>query len=415
MSSLVLASALALSCSTPPSQRGSPMTTPAPTGSVMVRSLDNGGTVTASSPVLSSSAALADSTATCGGGRRMTVHFYDVGQALAALVALPDGRHVLVDTGDSPRRPGCGTACATADRHLLAQLRTDLHGAPLDLLWITHQHSDHIGGAPEVLETFKVDVYVDNGRDERKSEVRRAHQAAEQRSTAVRVVDPEHPDAAFASAGDVKLTPILPPAWPSSCSHDANECSIALRIDFCSSSLLFTGDAEHDEEAQFDPRGPVTLLQVAHHGSETSTTPGLLVKTKPKYAVISAGKPGEGMNREYCHPRALIVQRLSRVLGGPNSKTLEGFDGERCDRATRIRLDGRSGKRQALGYRERRRRGPHNHRRRDVRPGVATWPTRIGRSMSRGPCRDRHFVCGGLNRTREYAVYGMLAGHHPGT
>src|ERR1700723_2569866 len=92
----------------------------------------------------------------CGGGRRMTIHFYDVGQALAALVDLPDGRHILVDAGDSPRRPGCGEPCVSADRHLLERLRSDLHDAPIDLLWITHQHSDHIGGAPEVLETFKV-------------------------------------------------------------------------------------------------------------------------------------------------------------------------------------------------------------------------------------------------------------------
>jgi competence protein ComEC len=53
---------------------------------------------------------------------------------------------------------------------LLDKLRTDLHGAPIDLLWITHKHSDHIGGAPEVLSTFTVGAYVDNGRDARKSE-----------------------------------------------------------------------------------------------------------------------------------------------------------------------------------------------------------------------------------------------------
>jgi competence protein ComEC len=132
----------------------------------------------------------------------------------------------------------------------------------------------------------------------------------------------------------VTITPILPPRWPASCAHDANECSIALRIDFGSSSVLFTGDAEHAEEATLDPHGPVTLLQVGHHGSDTSTTPGFLSRVKPKYAVISAGKPGEGVNREYCHPRAPIVRRLTRVIGGNVSRTVLAFDGLRCDRAT---------------------------------------------------------------------------------
>ena len=256
-----------------------------------------------------------------------------MGEGLAALVDLPDGRHVLVDTGDSPRRPGCGERCASADQHLVDKLRADLHGAAIDLLWITHQHSDHIGGAPEVIETFKVGTYVDNGLNARKSEVRRAREAAEGRGTRVRVVDPENAAAPASGTTEVKITPILPAAWPSSCAHDPNDCSIALRIDFCSSSILFTGDAEHDEEARLDPLGRVTLLQVAHHGSETSTTPGFLAKLHPSYAVISAGKPGEGMNADYCHPRAIIVKRLTALTGGAGSKTLKAFDGDRCANA----------------------------------------------------------------------------------
>jgi competence protein ComEC len=263
----------------------------------------------------------------------MTVHFYDVGQALSSLVDLPDGRHVLVDTGDDPRRSGCGDVCAAASDHLLTSLRRDLHGAGIDLLWITHPHSDHVGGAAAVLRSFPVVTYVDDGRDPGKPEVRRAHRVAEERGTSVRVVEPGHADPPLPASGQVKLTSIVPPSWPHACAHDANECTIALRIDACASSILFTGDAEHEEEAMLDPGGPVTLLQVAHHGSETSTSPLFLSRTHPRYAVISAGKPGEGTNREYCHPRALVVKRLSRVLGGDGGGAIEAFDGDRCDRA----------------------------------------------------------------------------------
>jgi competence protein ComEC len=264
----------------------------------------------------------------------MTLRFYDVGQGLAALVTLPDGKHVLVDTGDSPRRAGCGAPCEAASARLMAKLRRDLDGAPIDLLWITHQHSDHIGGAPEVLDAFAVGVYVDNGRDATNPEVRRAHSAAEERGVPAQVVDPAHREVPMRSARGTRLTAVLPPAWPPSCRHDANECSIGLRIDYGATSVLLTGDAEHAEEKMLDVRGPITLLQVAHHGSETSTSPALLAQARPRYAVISAGKPGEGVNREYCHPRALVVRRLTRVLGGAGAKTLEAFDGDRCDRAT---------------------------------------------------------------------------------
>jgi hypothetical protein len=96
---------------------------------------------------------------------------------------------------------------------------------------------------------------------------------------------------------------------------------------------VFTGDAEHEEETRLDPRGPVKLLQVGHHGSETSTSPRFLAAVRPSYAVISAGKPDEGMNHDYCHPRAIVVKRLTNVLGGAGSRSVRAFNGERCDRA----------------------------------------------------------------------------------
>ncbi len=117
-------------------------------------------------------AARTASTQACGRGRRMQIHFYDVGQGLAALVDLPDGRHILVDAGDRPRQqhaPGAGASSES----WIAQLRADLKGEPIDLMWITHQHADHLGGAPEVLSSLKVGSYVDNGRDELKAEPER--------------------------------------------------------------------------------------------------------------------------------------------------------------------------------------------------------------------------------------------------
>jgi competence protein ComEC len=215
----------------------------------------------------------------------------------------------------------------------MEKLAEDLAGERLSMVWITHPHSDHVGGAPEVLERFGADVFVDNGRDEEKTEVRLAREAARAVGAAVRVVDPEHPDVPWVSGAGETLRAVLPPRWPADCARDANECSIGLRIDWRGSSLMFVGDAEHEEEQELDAGGPASVLQVGHHGSDTASSPAFLWTIRPRYAVVSAAGPEERLNESYCHPRALVVRRLTRVLGGVGSGTLESFDGERCDRA----------------------------------------------------------------------------------
>jgi competence protein ComEC len=83
----------------------------------------------------------------------------------------------------------------------------------------------------------------------------------------------------------------VPPHWYPECGDNPNACSILLRIDYCRSSVLFTGDAESLEEVDLRLGTSVTLLQVGHQGSNTSSTPAWLDQARPTYAVISSGLP----------------------------------------------------------------------------------------------------------------------------
>lgn len=273
--------------------------------------------------------------APCEPGPPMTVRFYDAGQALAALVELPDGRRVVVDAGESPTRAAC-EPCARWHRHVVDGLERDLAGAPIDLLWITHPHSDHVGGAADVIDRFTVKSYVDNGRDAGRAAAD-AHDRARARGVVVAVVDPARRRVPLASSPRVRLTAVVPAEWPKACvrGHDENECSIGLRIDYCRSSVLFVGDAGRAEEAGLEPLDPATLLQVGHHGSDTSSTEAFVARVRPSYAVISCARPGEGTNRGYCHPRRAAVDRLTAATGGPGRRAAAVFDGETSCRQTR--------------------------------------------------------------------------------
>jgi competence protein ComEC len=177
----------------------------------------------------------------------MPVRFYDVGQANAALIDLPDGRAVLVDAGGDPRQ-------------LVPKIRADLGDRPLALVWITHPHADHLGAAKTILKHFPVAVYVDNGRDVgtrrwwwSRSPASAARKEAARRGVHVATVSPKTPDVPLNANGTaLRFSAVVPREWPRSCVEgNANNCSVGLRMDYCDSSVLFLGDAEAEEQRAF--------------------------------------------------------------------------------------------------------------------------------------------------------------------
>lgn len=263
----------------------------------------------------------------CEERRPLRLHVYDVGQAAAALVELPDGRTVVVDVG--------GVRTSVSRR-----LRADLRGRPVSLLWITHPHDDHLSHAKAVLKDVPVALWADNGLDggspsRRSAEGMGARLRAEARRHGVPVVSvsPASPALPFEGNGEaLRVTPVLPKAWARRCLEGSpNDCSIGLRIDYCASSVLFLGDAEAEEERAFEGLRPATLLVVPHHGSRTSTSAYLLARVEPRYAVISAGRPPN----EYCHPAKRTIDRLNGALGGHRERSVAAYDVERCTEASR--------------------------------------------------------------------------------
>lgn len=275
--------------------------------------------------------------AACEEGEPMTVRFYDAGQALAALVTLPDGRHIMVDAGEAPDRAACGAPCKAWHRRVKEGLARDLGQDTVAMLWITHQHSDHLGGVPGLASIARPALYVDNGTDLTTRGVKKARAAATAAGAAIHVVDPSSPALPMQGDERVTLTPILPAQWPSGCTKAPNDCSIGLRIDYCRSSVLFVGDAEAKLEAAWSAED-IDLLQVGHHGSDTSSTQRFIDQVQPNYAVVSSADRSEGTNKTFCHPRLETVDRLTRALGGPGASTVEAFDGSaKCQKAGRER------------------------------------------------------------------------------
>jgi len=90
-----------------------------------------------------------------------------------------------------------------------------------------------------------------------------------------------------------------------------NNQSIALRLTYRNTAFLLAADTE--AEAERDMLGTnldfsAQVLQVGHHGSETSSTLDWLQAVRPKIAVISCARKSE-----YNNPDEEVVERLQEV------------------------------------------------------------------------------------------------------
>ena len=101
---------------------------------------------------------------------------------------------------------------------------------------------------------------------------------------------------------------------PAGVEKNANNGSLALRLEYGEVSFLLTGDIEADAErhlaAAAGDKLRADVLKVAHHGSRSSTTQSFLERVNPRSAVISAGR-----DNRYGHPHADVLQRLESSIG----------------------------------------------------------------------------------------------------
>lgn len=257
------------------------------------------------------------------------VHFIDVGQGDCALVQFPDGKNMMIDTGES------------SSKNNLLRYLDSLEIKQIDYLFLTHPDSDHIGNAVTIFEMYDVvKVYlppiysnydVENGLvDSSKNYVVKKTASwsnvvkaayKEKETTLKDMIYNEMDDKIVGVDNESLETPnviyevyIYPPALSELGSSDWNAYSPFVLIKIGGTKFMFTGDADKSDEEKFlDSHSSevgsnffdCSVMKVGHHGANTSTGEALLSAVKPEYAIISCGK-----GNKYNHPRPETLEMI---------------------------------------------------------------------------------------------------------
>jgi competence protein ComEC len=178
------------------------------------------------------------------------------------------------------------------------------HVRRLDIVALTHAHSDHMGGMVAVMRNFRPrELWVGH------NPPIPAYQEllSEAATLGITVRSFSAGDAMTLGAANVH---VLAPASSYQPGDSAtNDDSLVLRLSYAGHAALLEGDAEAPSETAMLslPSGDLAsdLLKVGHHGSKTSTIPPFLASVAPRLAVISVGP-----YNSYHHPRWETLQKL---------------------------------------------------------------------------------------------------------
>lgn len=226
---------------------------------------------------------------------KFRIFVLDVGQGDSILIETPAFEHLLIDGG--------------SDDKVIEQLSEILpfYNRTIDVIILTHPHSDHVNGLVEVLKRYDVRRVVMTGV---------AYHYSGYESFLELVSVKKIPIYFAGQARDFQLgNVILDMIYPSHSLQNQrlenqNNGSIVFRLLYGKRSFYFGGDLEMEKEKVLVESGldlHADFLKVSHHGSKTSSTLSFLDLVHPTFAAIPCG-----VGNTFGHPYFLTVQHLQQ-------------------------------------------------------------------------------------------------------
>lgn len=225
-----------------------------------------------------------------------SVSFPNVGQGSCELIRA-NGYNILIDSGEE---------CYKND---VVRFLKFSGVDRLDIVILSHPHSDHLGGMPEILRRFDVGLFLMPEIPERLVPQVRDYKRL------LAAIDGSQVNARYSKPGerfDLGENCFLELLSPLYFDYgDLNDFSIAVKFVYGERSFLFTGDLSEFSELDLLESGAdidVDVLKAAHHGGKGSNCEEFLNAVSPKIAVFEVGEINS-----YNQPSTEVIERLIRT------------------------------------------------------------------------------------------------------
>ena len=227
--------------------------------------------------------------------RNDKIEFLDVGQGLCVCVQYK-GKVYCYDGGSTDRK--------NIDEYVLSPYFAYYGIDSVDAWFISHEDADHTSGIKGLLNgniTIK-EIIVPKVLKDNFSSI-----TALTEDTGTKVIYSSTGDV-FTSNDGITFTVLSPDEdFPP---DDSNACSLVVLMRTKEEKVLFMGDADTraEEKVLSFMRGPIDILQVAHHGSANNTNGVYFLCTlKPRISIISCG-----FDNQYGHPHKETLEALEK-------------------------------------------------------------------------------------------------------
>lgn len=231
---------------------------------------------------------------------KLHVSVLDIGQGDAILIQTPGGQDILIDGGPDPQK-------------LKLELgeRLPFWDRTIELLILTQPQADHLTGLIDIVQLYKISQIIEPPFSSESALYTRWRSLIDEKKIRYTNI---YADQQIDLGSNIGIDLLSPPATPfHGTSDDINNNSLVVRLVYNKISFLLTADIHHEAESYLIGQRAMlnsTVLKVAHHGSNTSSTDEFLAVVDPEIAVISAGA-----DNRFNHPHPAVIDRLNAQVG----------------------------------------------------------------------------------------------------